>query len=167
MKEEIYVVDNNGEIVDIIDSRYGYTKLNEGDRVIRRGTIKYLNETKEIKYSFVKINPLAWKQIASKYPIINTLIYYLGYMDGILTYRNGKYVQMKDIYQLCNVSKSTAKRQLSMLIKEDIIHKIKEDKTTYLKMNPYIAMVGKKIDMELYNEFRMSEWRNQIEVFDE
>ncbi len=166
MNEDLYVVNSDGVIVDTIESNIGYAKLSSGDRVLRKGTIQYLSDTKDIKYSFAKVNTLAWKEIAPKYPILNILIHYIGYMDGILTYRNGKNVQMKDIPKLCNVSESTTKRQLSMLVKEDIIHKIKDNKTTYLKFNPYIAMVGKKINIELYNEFKMSQWQNKIEVFE-
>lgn len=164
MKEEIYVVNSDGIVLDTIESNDNYVKLSYGDRVIRKGSIKYLSDTKEIKYNFVKVNSLAWKQIANRYPILNILIYYLGYMDGILKYRNGKSVQLKDIPKLCDVSESTAKRQISMLVKDDIIHKVKINKTTYLKLNPFVAMVGKRVNIELYNEFKMSEWRNKIEV---
>lgn len=168
MNKPVYVVDENGKILDTIDAEDRYVKLSEGDKVVRKGVLQYLNDTTDIKYKFIKINPVAWYQVANKYPIINKLIYYLGYMDNILSYRNGKNIQAKDISKVCDVSESTAKRQLSGLITDDIIHKVqdKKAKKTYLVVNPYIAMRGRKIYLSLYNEFKLSEWRDECEEWD-
>ena len=139
MNEELYVVNEHGEVIDTIDGYGHYAKLYDGDRVLRKKSIQYLNDTIDIKYRFVKVNPHIYSDIANQYPIINTLIKYVGYMDGILSYRNGKNIRLKDIHKICNVSESTAKRQLKGLIQRDVIHKIrdKKGKQTYLILNPY------------------------------
>ena len=166
-ENELYVVDENGEILDTISSADNYVKLSDGDKVVRKGVLQYLSDTKDIKYKFIKINPLIWGDVTTKYPILNYLIYYIGYMDNILVYKNGKNIQMKDIYKLCNVSESTAKRQIKKLLEDDIIHKVKsKKKTTYLVVNPYICMRGRRIYITLYEEFKNSIWKDKIEGWD-
>lgn len=88
-------------------------------------------------------------------------------MDGILSYSNGKLIRMKDIHKICNVSESTAKRQMKGLYTDDIIHKIRDKKKhqTYLILNPYIAFIGKKIYLSLYEEFKSSQWRNETDDY--
>ena len=166
MNKKLYVVDEDGVVVDVVEGNgVRYDVLFEGDRIIRKATAQYLSDTTEIKYRFIKINPLAWSQIAYKYPILNKLVYYVDYTDNILSYRNGKFVQSKDIPKLCNVSQSTASRQLQGLIKEDVIHKIRDKKahTTYLMMNPFVCMRGKKVYKSLYTEFGSSKWKSETE----
>ena len=167
MSDKYYLTNENGEVIDIIDSPDKYVKLSDGDKVVRRGVIQYLSQTVYLKYRFVKVNHLVYGDIARKYPIINILIKYLGYMDGILSYKNGVYVKMKDIAKICDVSESTAKRQIRGLLLEDVIHKVrdKEKKQTYLVMNPYIAFIGRKIYLSLYEEFKLTEYRNKCEEF--
>lgn len=168
MNKELYVVNEDHEIVDIIKPEDKYVKLSDGDKIIRKGVLQYLNETIDIKYRFVKVNPNVYSEIAKKYPIVNVLIKYLGYMDGIFSFRNGRFIKPKDIAKICNVSESTAKRQLKGLFEEDIIHKVKDKKTkqTYLIMNPWVAYIGKKIYLSLYEEFKLSVHRSNSEVCD-
>ena len=168
MNKELYVVNEDHEIVDIIKPEDKYVKLSDGDKIIRKGVLQYLNETIDIKYRFVKVNPNVYSEIAKKYPIVNVLIKYLGYMDGILSFRNGRFIKPKDIAVICGVSESTAKRQLKGLFEEDIIHKVKDKKTkqTYLIMNPWVAYIGKKIYLSLYEEFKLSVHRSNSEVCD-
>lgn len=165
MNNELYVVNEHGEVIDKIDSNDKYVKLSDGDRVLRNKSIQYLKDTIDIKYRFVKVNPYIYSDIANQYPIINTLIKYIGYMDGILSYRNGKNIKMKDIHKICNVSESTAKRQLKGLIQKDVIHKVKDKKAkqTYLILNPYVAYVGRKIYLSLFEEFKQSQIKDTIE----
>ena len=86
-------------------------------------------------------------------------------MDGILSYKNGKPLKLKDIAKICNVSESTAKRKIKGLMEEDVIHKLRDKKLrqTYLIMNPYVAVVGKKVCLSLYEEFKLSAFRNKCE----
>lgn len=165
MSKELYVVDENGEIIDKIDAEDKYVKLSQGDRVVRKGALQYLSDTTDIRYKFIKINPLVYGEIANKYPIMNSLIKYVGYMDGILSFKNGVFIKMKDIPKICDVSESTAKRQIKGLFEEDVIHKIRDNKKkqTYLVMNPYIAYIGRKIYLSLYEEFKLSHHRNNCE----
>lgn len=168
MNKELYVVDDNGIVVDTITSEDKYVKLSEGDKVVRKGVIQYLSDTTDIKYRFIKVNPVAWAKVANKYPIMNTLIYYLGYMDNVLSYTNGKIIRSTDIYKICGVSESTAKRQLKGLQTDDVIHKVKDKnrKMNYYVVNPYICMRGRKIYLSLYEEFKLSVWRGEVEEWE-
>lgn len=163
-EKELYVCDADGNIVDKISSEDKYVKLSEGDRILRKNAIQYLSETTDIKYSFIKVNPLAYGDLVKRYSIFAELTKHVGYMDNILEYSNGKNIRRKDVTKVCGVSESTAKRQLKGLIEEDVIHSIKKNKNYYLIVNPWICYKGKKIYMSLYDEFKLSHWRNKIEV---
>lgn len=167
-KQELYVTNEYGEIIDVIDSSDSYVKLSEGDKVVRKGVLQYLSDTVDIKYHFVKINPNSYGEIAKKYPIINELIKYTSYMDNRLSYRNGRAIKMKDIPTICKVSQSTAKRQIKGLFELDVIHKVrdKKEKQTYLVMNPFVAYKGRKIYLSLYEEFKLSIHRSKCEEWE-
>ena len=158
-KKTLYVTDEDGEVIDIIDSSDKYVKLSDGDRVVRKGVLQYLSDTVDIKYHFIKVNPNVYGVIAKKYPIINDLIKYIGYMDGKLAFYNGRIIKMKHIPKICGVSISTAKRQMKGLIESDVIHKVK-DKDICFVVNPYVAYIGRKIYLSLYEEFKFSEHKN-------
>lgn len=88
-------------------------------------------------------------------------------MDGILSYNNGRLIKIKDIPKICGVSESTAKRQMKGLFEEDVIHKVKDKrkKQTYLIFNPYVAYIGRKIYLSLYEEFKSSHWKSETEEY--
>lgn len=159
VSKELYVTDEHGEVIDIIESTDKYVKLSEGDKVVRKGVLQYLNDTVDLKYHFVKVNPNVYGDIANKCPILNILIDYMGYMDGIISYKNGKIIRIKDIPKICNVSEATAKRQIKTLIELDVIHKIR-GKPSYFVINPYVAYRGRKIYLSLYEEFKFTEYKN-------
>ena len=159
MSKELYVTDEHGEVIDIIESTDKYVKLSDGDKVVRKSVLQYLGDTVDLRYHFVKVNPNVYGDIANKCPILNILIGYIGYMDGIISHKNGKVVRLKDIPKICNVSETTAKRQIKTLIELDVIHKIR-GKPSYLVMNPYVAYLGRKIYLSLYEEFKFSEYKN-------
>lgn len=163
-KEELYVVNESGEIIDKIESSDRYVKLSEGDKVVRKGTLQYLSDTVDIKYHFIKVNDAIYGELANKYSILNILIKYVGYMDGILSFKNGKKLNFKNICQVCKVSDVTARKQLKGLMEDDVIHRIpgKGREVNYI-MNPFVAFKGKKVYLSLYNEFKLSEYRNYCE----
>ena len=83
-EKELYVCDADGNIVDKISSEDKYVKLSEGDRILRKNAIQYLSETTDIKYSFIKVNPLAYGDLVKRYSIFAELTKHVGYMDNIL-----------------------------------------------------------------------------------
>ncbi len=131
--------------------------------MIRKGTITYLQDTVDIKYHFVKINPRVYYKYAKKYSILDTLICHLGYMDNVCSYDNGRFITTKNIDKLCKVHKSTIKRQINGMIKDDILHRRIIDKQRCFVINPWLAMRGKRISLETYNEFKASALRSEVD----
>lgn len=158
-----YLVDNDGEVLQVIDNPERYICLEEGDKVIRKGVLTYLTETTDIKYHFIKINPKIFDKYCKKYSILPYLTCHIGYMDNICCYDNGKIIRLKDLSKVCEVSETTIKRQLKGLIADDIIHKVPYKKNQKcLMINPYFAMRGKRIYLSTYNEFKLSHLKSEV-----
>ena len=160
-----YLVDENGEVLQVIDNPNKYVCLDDGDKVIRKGVLTYLSETTDIKYHFIKINPKIFDKYCAKYSILPYLVCHVGYMDNICCYENGKIIQLKDLPKLCEVSEVTIKRQLKGLIEDDIIHKVPYKKNKKcIMINPWLCCRGKRIYLSTYNEFKLSSLRNEVEI---
>lgn len=159
-----YLVDEDGVVLQEFEHDNVIVSLNVGDKVLRKGTIDYLQDTTDIKYHFIKINPKIFDKYCKKYSILPYLTCHIGYMDNICCYDNGKIIRLKDLSKVCEVSETTIKRQLKGLIADDIIHKVPYKKNQKcLMINPYLAMRGKRIYLSTYNEFRLSALRNEVE----
>jgi len=160
-----YLVDEYGVVLEEIDDSSTLVSLKEGDRILRKGTLEYLNGTTDIKYHFIKINPKIFDKYCKKYSILPYLTCHIGYMDNICCYENGKIIRLKDLSKVCEVSETTIKRQLKGLIADDIIHKVPYKKNQKcLMMNPWLCCRGKRIYLSTYNEFKLSALRNETEV---
>lgn len=161
---ELYLVDNNLEVIEIIKEGQRFATLDDGDKVIRKGVLQYLNDTTDIKYHFIKINPKIFDKYCKKYSILPYLTCHIGYMDNICCYDNGKIIRLKDLSKVCEVSETTIKRQLKGLIADDIIHKVPYKKNQKcLMINPYFAMRGKRIYLSTFNEFKLSHLKSEVE----
>jgi len=161
---EVYLVDENGEVLEVIDNPKNYVCLADGDKIIRKGTIEYLRDTIDITYHFIKINPKIFDKYCKKYSILPYLACHIGYMDNICCYDNGKIIRLKDLSKVCEVSETTIKRQLKGLIADDIIHKVPYKKNQKcLMMNPWLCCRGKRIYLSTYNEFKLSALRSEVE----
>ena len=159
-----FLADENGVILQKLENIDRVICLDDGDRILRKGTLEYLNDTTDIKYHFIKINPKIFDKYCKKYSILPYLTCHIGYMDNICCYDNGKIIRLKDLSKACDVSETTIKRQLKGLIADDIIHKVPYKKNQKcLMINPYLAMRGKRIYLTTYNEFKLSALRNEVE----
>lgn len=162
-----YLVDENGVVLKEIEDSDKLVSLEDGDKILRKGTLEYLNDTTDIKYHFIKINPKIFDKYCKKYSILPYLTCHIGYMDNICCYDNGKIIRLKDLSKVCEVSETTIKRQLKGLIADDIIHKVPYKKNQKcLMMNPWLCCRGKRIYLSTYNEFKLSALRSEIEVND-
>ena len=85
-----YLINENGEVLQVIKEDARYVELELGDRVLRKNAVEYLENTMEIKYDFVKLNHNAFVHYCKKYSILPLLICYVGYSDNICEYKNGK-----------------------------------------------------------------------------
>lgn len=155
-----YIADENGVIIEEIKDDEIIVKVGRGDRVLRKNSIDYFEDTKEIKKRFVKVNDNAVGTLYVYGKYICLLLKYVGYMDGILRFNNGIYLTNKSISKIFGMTERNAIKILNDLIKEDVIHKHKEKNKNYYTFNPWIASKGKRVSISLYNEFKMSYWVN-------
>ena len=159
-----YLVDEDGVVLQEFEHDNVSVSLNAGDKVLRKGMIDYLQDTTDIKYHFIKINPKIFDKYCKKYSILPYLTCHIGYMDNICCYDNGKIIRLKDLSKVCEVSETTIKRQLKGLIADDIIHKVPYKKNQKcLMMNPWLCCRGKRIYLSTYNEFKLSALRSEVE----
>ena len=160
-----YLVDENGVVLKEIEDSDKLVSLEDGDKILRKGTLEYLNDTTDIKYHFIKINPKIFDKYCKKYSILPYLTCHIGYMDNICCYDNGKIIRLKDLSKVCEVSETTIKRQLKGLIADDIIHKVQYKKNQKcIMMNPWLCMRGKRLYKSTYEEFKLSHLRNEVEM---
>lgn len=153
-----YIADKNGTIIEEIKDNEMIIKINSGDRVIRKKSLDYFEDTKELKKRFIKVNDQAINILCKYGKHICCLLKYVGYLDGILRFNNGIYLTNKAIAKIFGITERNAIKILNELIKEDVIHKHKEKNKNYYTFNPWIASRGKRVSIDLYNEFKMTEW---------
>ena len=153
MNETRYVVAESGEILEELNSR---------DRILRNGTVKYLSGTEVIRFNFGKINVDCIKHIKNcdlRYAM--DLLEYIELGSGILKFKNGRTINSASkMGKIFNVHDRTAQIIVRRLIKEDIIHRIKDNGGTYFVYNPYIMHIGKRVPKDLIKEFYDTDWRN-------
>ncbi len=155
-----YIVNDNGEVIDVIHDNDIFVKMNNGDKIVRKTSIDYFKDTKEIKKRFIKVNDKAINLLNKYGKYICLLLKYVGYMDGVLRFNNGIYLTNQNISKIFEVNNRNTIKILNDLIKEDVIHKHKEKNKNYYTFNPWIASKGKRVSVDLYNEFKMTEWVN-------
>lgn len=154
-----YLINEYGEVLQVIDDSTKIVELKDGDRILRKNAVQYLDNTMEIKYDFIKLNHYVFAKYCKKYSILPILICYIGYSDNICEFKNGKKININNLIKLCNVSKSTLLRQIQGLVEDDIIHKIKNGNSYNIMINPYLCIRGKRLDLNTYNEFKSSALR--------
>lgn len=161
--KQIVIAYDDGTVIDTIKANQSYAILDKGDRVTRKTSVKHLSDTVRINSCFVKINDVALGMIGKELFPICKLFQYVSYQDGRLEWNNGRAIKTSvDIAKICEISSVTAKKLISKMIEEDIIHKHRRDKDNrsfYYVMNPYICLRGSRALKELYEDFKDSKWR--------
>lgn len=155
-----YLVDETGEIIETIDDSELITKLKTGDRIVRSGTIEYLEDTVAIKMKFIKLNPFVCEKLYDYGNVLFSLSKYVNFQNGILMFQNGRYIKPKHLAGILKKKRRSGAQAIKELIDLDVIHKHKDGNSYYYTMNPYVIMKGKRITKSLYNEFKNSEYRN-------
>ena len=156
-----YIANEQGVVIEEIEDNEVLIKLGHGDRIVRKKSIDYFEDTKEIKKRFIKVNDQATNMLSKYGKYICLLLKYIGYMDGILRFNNGIYLSNKSISKIFGITERNTIKILDDLIKEDVIHKHKVKNKNYYTFNPWIASKGKRVSINLYNEFKMTEWVNK------
>ena len=158
-----YILNEQGAVLEVLKDNQTYAILEQGDRVTRKSSIKHLSDTVKISCGFVKINDIVVGTFDKELLYCCKLFEYVSYMDGRLTWTNGRNIKnATDISKICGISVTTAKKLLKRLIDEDIIHKHKkekEERSFFYTFNPYICLRGSKASRSLYEEFKDTKYR--------
>ena len=149
-----YIVDENGEVLETIPEGSSAVVVEYGDRIVKRGTIEYLNGTVEINYKFYKVSIEALKELSDYAAQIWKIIPYVNYATGMLLHSNGKPVRPRKLASILKKKRRTGSDAINKLIELDVIHRHRDGKTYYFTFNPYISVKSKRITKELYDEFK-------------
>lgn len=158
-----YIVDDEGVVIRDIDNVDNVYELNDGDRILRKNNLEGIDRQVEIKMRFAKVNFVVIGEICRKYPIFTSMIKYIGYHSGKLMFKNGTTINRRNLVKACGVSTATINRQLSGLIKDDVIKVVREGRNAVYFVNPYVVHLGKKVNLSLYEMFKNSVYRENYE----
>lgn len=144
-----YIVNEYGEVLEELGKC----------KVLKETQLSYLKDTQMVEIPFVKLNPKVIKDLKN---ITNSLILldYIDYKTNILCYKNGRVIKkVKDLGKIFSKNEKVGYRKVVELVKDDVIHKYKDDGGTYFLYNPYIAHLGRRINRSVINDFKLSKWR--------
>jgi hypothetical protein len=148
-EDKLFVVKGSGEIV---------REIQQGDRILTDNSVKHLTDTMPIKNKFLKVNDMALSKLDIHSGFICCLLPYISFTDGALRHGNGCYLTANNYNK---ISPRYFRKQIKELIDLDVIHKCKNYSGSFFyAFNPYIAMRGKRITKELYEEFKETKWRD-------
>lgn len=146
-------------------------ELYEGDRIIRKQSIDYLQSTTEIlpnePYAKAFLKPMF--QIAktlkgTELQMVYFLLPYLSYESGMLKHPNGQPLHRNYIAEKTELSLSSVDRILQKLKENRIISRNVTGNEVQYFMNPWLFMRGKRINKTLYEMFKNSEWAKVYEI---
>ena len=140
-------------------------EIYEGDRIVRRKSDDYLNETVELNVSetfgkiYFDVLPDVIEALTpQECKMLFILMQYLRKDSGVLKYKNGKPVTIDNIVKSSKTAKRTAERALQGLRDKDIVQSIRRPQGRFLLLNPYVVMNGRRIDRTCYDIFYKSRW---------
>ena len=163
LEKVLYVVTEEGEIVDSVSSDETIAKLRTGDRILRRDAIHPENKMVEIKMHFIKVNTEYFGDVVMKHPLIGKLLKYIEYQTGRLVFTNGVTINRKNLAKACGVSKNTINIHLNGLLEDDVLKIIKDGRDNVFFFNPWLAHSGSKVTQSLYDMFKDTMYRDTRE----
>jgi len=154
---------------NIVDKETGeiVNTMEDGDKVIRKKSIKLMEETSEINKNeaFIKIFVKPLLQLStvlsnSEAWFVTYLLSYLDYTSGMIKDNNGNSITLDDMMDDTSLKPSATYNMIKKLTDKGIIAKIKTENKTYFVMNPYIFMKGKRVNNTLIDVFKNTQWAN-------
>lgn len=154
----------------IFDDETGeYIPLEEGSRIVRPNSLKYLrslnNKMEPPKdEEFLKLFKLALPELTSiglSVPESRVFFYLLEnvrYESNIAKYSNGRLITRDHIASDLKISISNVHRAVTKLCERGLIAIAKIDIGKVFIVNPFIAMRGKTIDSTTYDLFKHTKW---------
>jgi predicted transcriptional regulator len=155
--------------IKLVDSETGEVLniLNEGDKILRAESIEYLTQTVDMKDHgpYVKVYTKTMFQVAKRLDgvtnqLLNLMISFISYDDGILQHSNGKPLTRQNIIDMSGLNEKTVDKAIKKLVDNKILGRHKTGKAIHYTANPFIFMKGRRISKTLYKFFEDSEWAN-------
>ena len=159
--EKYYIVNGDGEIVQDLGVNIEnaiFTRLDENDIVIKKGTGIGKEETKEVRLDFAKINYKAGMEFYKRCPQILMILPYINYEDNILKYSNGALVTANNFAKHTGYNKDYIVQVFKKLKDNKILEMAKVDGRYVYAVNPYVVMKGKKMIVSTLDKFKDTDW---------
>jgi hypothetical protein len=152
-----YIVTEDGEVIDTIGNN---------DKILRGTSIDFLKELEGVPKDehftklYHKVTPMLIESDLSAGCLI--IFLYLAtnlrYKSNVAKYGNGKLITRENIKNDLKLSISTLKRSIYKLIREGLIAEVRTIEGKVFIVNPYVVMVGDKINKTVFDLFRRSKW---------
>jgi hypothetical protein len=157
---EYRIIDENGIVVNT---------LFEGDRIVRKNSMKHLREEEgKMKLpndeAFIKVFKDALPQLSSCGLSISEsrIFFYLAasirYESNVAKYDNGKLITRDNLCSDLNMSLSNVQRAIVRLCQRGLIAIAKIDIGKVFIVNPFVVMRGTSIDKTTYDLFKKTRW---------
>lgn len=130
-------------------------ELREGDRILRKGSIEYLEATEKWKLDrFFKgnIDELKkWmKDLSGNEKIfLFSIVPHISYDDCRLQHENGIDLDIDDMVEITGLPRSTTYDVVNSLLKKDILYRGKNSKNKQYFINPWLFCKGQRINRVL------------------
>lgn len=153
---------DQGEIVGII---------HDGDRIIRKASLKHLAKQSELieflpntNYVKIYIDPLKELKRAltgAEMLFIVSILEFISYETGILQYHNGRVLTRKTISEITGSDIKTVDRLINSLVKKEVLGKHRTGKTVCFTVNPYLFCKGRMVSRTLMKLYEKSRWNKK------
>ena len=159
--EKYYIVNSDGEIVQDLGEDIEnavFTRLDENDIVIKKGTGIGKEETKEVRLDFAKINYKAGIELYKRCPQVLMILPFINYEDNILKYSNGTLVTASNFAKHTGYNKDYIVQVFKKLKDNKILEMTKVNGRYVYAVNPYVFMKGKKMIVSTLDKFKDTDW---------
>jgi hypothetical protein len=159
----LYEGENMDDIRGIIidpdtGEQVGY--LCDGDKVLRKASIEYLDNMQEWKIEhFFKghigeINKWLNELSIHEKAFLFSIVPYISYEDCHLQYSNGKDIGTEDLIKITKMARRTIFEVINSLVAKDILYKGKNSKNRQYFINPWLFCKGNRINKVLKTMFK-------------
>jgi hypothetical protein len=152
----------------VIDTITGevVTELYDGDRIVRATSSEAIHELESAPKGetftklYHKVIPLIVDcgLSASELILFMHLAVNLRYISNVAKYPNGKLITRGNLQSDLKLSEPTIKRSIYRLIKVGLIVEASTIEGKVFIVNPYVVVMGDKINKTVYDLFRKSKW---------
>jgi len=146
----------------IVDPKTGDItgQLYTGDRLVKRASVEYLNNTQEWKLdSFFKGHAgeiSKWMDDLSilEKALLFCICSYVNYEDCHLQYSNGNDIGTEELVKISGMGRRQVYETINSLIKKDILYRGKNSKNRQYFVNPWLFCKGNRINKVLKTMFK-------------